>query len=269
MDVTDRLPADAAEQAARLGWLAKGAVFVIIGLLGFDLSRRGFSSDDADQTGALAVVAGAPAGRFLVVVVAIGLLLFAVWELWSAASTDGLGPIDLARRVGTAAIGLSYGLLGVSGVQIAVRGSSRSSGGVSTSPETVASTLLGAPAGRWLLIALGAGTIAVGGYHLWKGISRRFLDDIESADLDAPARRSVIALGIAGFCARSAMLGVAGWMFISAARTYDPDEAAGLDESLRTVASAPFGRWLLASASAGLLAAGIYDAVTFRRQKLE
>jgi hypothetical protein len=43
--------------ATRVGWVAKGLLFVVIGLIGLDIARRGWSSEDADQRGALATIA--------------------------------------------------------------------------------------------------------------------------------------------------------------------------------------------------------------------
>lgn len=260
------------ELGARFGWLAKGGVFSIIGLLGLDIARRGFSSDDADQTGALTVIAEAPAGRVLVAVVGVGLFLFAVWQMWSAAVGESDNVLDIVRRIGTAGLGVSYALLAASGLQIAVNGPSDVSGsgeGGATSPETIAAFLLDAWGGRIAVALIGVGTIGVGLYHLWKGVTMRFVDDIDDESLDDPVRTPLLGLGVFGFVARSLMLGVAGWLFISAAWNYDPEEAAGLDESLRALAAAPMGRIVLAIASVGLIAAGIYDAATFRRQELD
>ncbi len=266
---------ESAERLVRAGWLAKGLLFVTIGLLGLDLARRNFSSKDADQAGALAVMVGAPIGRLLVVVVAVGLLLYAVWQMWSVVKgeiPEGIGSrgLSIARRIGMVGLGLSYGLLGINGLQIAWRGgASASGGGGGASPETVSSLLLSVPAGRFALIALGLGTVGVAGYHLWKGVSLDFIDDIDDTSLSKAQRRGLLGLGLAGFCSRAVMLAIAGVMFVISARKHDPERSAGLDESLRVILDAPFGRWLLAAASLGLVAAGLYDAVTFRRQELD
>ncbi len=269
MDVSIDPTPDLAENATRLGWLAKGAVFATIGVLGLEIARRGSSGDDADQSGALSALADVPAGRVLVFVVAVGLVLFAVWKFWSAAVEDSDTPLDAARRIGTFGLGCSYALLGLTGVQIALDRSQGSSGEGATSPETVARFLLSVPAGRVVLAGIGLGTVGVGAYHLWKGLTLRFLDDIDTADLPEAGRRSLIALGGFGFSARATMLGIAGFLFVSAAWNYDPSDAAGLDDALRALAAAPFGRWLLALASLGLIAAGVYDSITFRRQRLD
>ena len=169
---------------ARIGWIAKGLVFVIIGFLGLELARQNYGAENADQGGALALIAGAPADRVLV-------------------------------------------------------------------------------------LAVGVGTIGVGVYQLWRGFQGGFLEDIETGDLSATKRRALGGLGGTGMVARAVMLGIAGALFILAAWRYDPDEAAGLDQSLRTIAEGPFGRGLLALAALGLMAAGVYDMVTFMRQRID
>lgn len=262
-----------AERSVRTGWLAKGLIFVMIGLLGLDIARRDYSSKDADQSGALSAIAGAPAGRLLVLLVACGLLLYAVWQVWSAFAADapaesGARLLSAARRIGMVGLGASYALLGVSGLEIAWSGGS-SSGESSTSPESVASLLLSVPWGRWALVLLGLGTVAVAGYHLWKGLSLEFVNDIDDESIALVRRRMLLALGVVGFCSRSFMLAMAGALFVISARDHDPEKSAGLDDSLRTIADAPSGRWLLGAASLGLVAAGMYDAATFRRQELD
>jgi len=266
---------DLAETVVRAGWLAKGLIFAMIGLLGLGIARRNYASEDADQTGALAAIAGAPAGRVLVLVVALGLILYAAWQLWSAVASEesdegGEQLLSIVRRIGMVGLGASYALLGVTGLQIAWQGGSAASSGEegSTSPESVASTLLSIPWGRWLLVMLGLGTIVVAAYHLWKGLSLEFADDIDDDSIPRNRRRALLTLGVVGYCSRAAMLAIAGGLFVISAREHDPDKSAGLDDSLRAIADAPFGQWLLSAASIGLIAAGAYDAVTFRRQEL-
>ena len=261
--------------ALKFGWIAKGLLFAIIGVLAVELARRGSAPEDADQTGALAALAEAPAGRILVAFVSGGLALYAAWQVGAALVQDRTEPIHLARRVGWIGLALVYGLIAHTGMQIALRGGSAASGssgsssGGPTTPGGLSQDLMGLPGGRLVVAAIGIGTIIVGGYHLWKGVSGDFLDDIETDSVDDRWHGPLRALGTTGFAARAALLAIAGWLFIEAARTYDPDRAAGIDQSLRTLASVPAGRILLAVCGIGLFAAGTYDAVTYRWQRID
>ena len=259
--------------ATRVGWVAKGLLFVVIGLIGLDIARRGWNSEDADQGGALATIADGPAGRVLVGVMGVGLLLYAAWQLWSAfvgeVENPFEDPLDSASRIGSVGLSLVYGLLGATGVQVAVTGRAAPNGeSGSTSPEGISTLLLGLPAGRVGVGAIGLVTIGVGVYHLQKGWRLQFVDDIDRSGLSTAGKRALIVLGVAGFTARSLMLFIAGSLFVVAAWQHNADDAAGLDESLRALAAAPGGRLLLGGAAVGLIAAGVYDTLTFRRQEL-
>lgn len=261
---------DSARLGLMLGWVAKGLLFFVIGGLAVELARRGYSQEDADQTGALAIIADAPAGRVLVFTVSVGLLLYAIWQTIAAFVQESDGLVHVLKRVGWVGLSLVYVLIAATGIEIAVEGGGDASGGGGgkATPSGLTRFLFDLPAGRFLVVAVGIGTIVVGLYQLQKGIRGAFLDDIETDDLDERSRRGLRTLGTVGFAARAALLGIAGWLFIEAARNYDPDRAAGIDDSLRTLAEVGPGRILLAVCGIGLAAAGAYDMITFRRQRL-
>lgn len=260
---------EVAKTLTRVGWLAKGFIFVVIGVLGFNIAGQGYSADDADQSGALSAIADGPAGRTLVSVVGIGLILFAAWQFWIAMTRDRDDPLIVAKRIGWSGLGVVYGMLGITGLEIAFTGSDGgSSESGATSPEGIANTAFTIPGGRFVVAAIGIGTIIVAAYHLRKGWQTEFLDDIDTHGLSDGKQNVLGALGAIGFTARAVMLGIAGVLFLVAAWQSDSDEAAGLDESLRTLAEVAPGRIAIGAASLGLIGAGIYDMVTFRRQRL-
>ncbi len=269
---------ETAETLTMAGWLAKGLLFVVIGLLGLSIARRGYSGEDADQGGALSAIVEAPAGRLIVLVVGVGLVMFSGWHLWSAVTrsiewsslTDDLDVfLDVCRTIGDVGLAAVYGLLAVTGFQAAWSGGASSSGdGGPTSPEGISARLLDLPGGRVAVAAVGVGTILVGLYHLRKAWRRDFLDDISTEGLSDAQTSALAVLGVVGFAARSVMLAIAGTLFVVAGWQHDADEAAGLDQSLRTLAELGPGRVALGLAAAGLVAAGLYDMVTFRRQQL-
>lgn len=258
-----------AETVTKAGWLAKGFVFVVIGILGLNIARQGYSADDADQGGALSAIADGPAGRALVLVVGLGLLLFAVWQFWLALTRSADDLLGVAKRIGWAGLGVVYGMLGITGLEIAVTGDKGgSSDGGTASPEGITNLAFEIPGGRLLVAAIGVGTLAVGVYHLKKGWQTDFLEDIDTEGLSRRSQRLLGGLGLIGFTARALMLGIAGLLFLVAAWQFDSNEAAGLDQSLRTLAEVTPGRLTIGAASVGLVCAGIYDMITFRRQRL-
>lgn len=274
-NLADKLPGPSdpnvwAEKVTRAGWIAKGTIYVVIGGLAFELARRSPPDSEADKAGALERVAQAPAGQLLVGGMGVGLLLFALWHVWAAVARNPEGILGAAKRAGWAGLGVSYVLLGATGLEIALQGSNSTSNSSSsaTSPSGFATRLFDVPGGRIVGFGIGVGTIGVALYQLNKGMRQDFLGEIDTEDLDPGPRKALGVLGTLGFGARSVVLGLAGWLFALAAWQYDPSEAAGLDQALRTITDAPFGRVVLGFVAAGLASAGAYELITFRRQRL-
>ncbi len=108
---------------ARFGYAAKGVVYLIIGALAVELAA-GRGGAATDQRGALRTIYEQPFGKFLLIVVAIGLIAFALWSFIQALfDTEGKGKKakGILGRVGYAVIGISYGLLGARGHSIGCR----------------------------------------------------------------------------------------------------------------------------------------------------
>ena len=64
-------------------------------------------------------------------------------------------------------------------------------------------------------------------------------------------------------------MGIIGAFLIRAAWTFDPDDAAGLDDSIRQLAENPFGAVLSAAVGFGFIAYGIFAALSARHRNLE
>src|SRR5436190_13088817 len=95
---------------ARLGYAAKGVVYLIIGGLALKLAI-GHGGAATDQRGALQTIYEQPFGKFLLIVVGIGLIGFALWSLIQAIfDTEGKGTNakGIIARIGYAAVGIAY-----------------------------------------------------------------------------------------------------------------------------------------------------------------
>jgi Domain of Unknown Function (DUF1206) len=107
--------------------------------------------------------------------------------------------------------------------------------------------------GKTLLLIAGLAIIAIGGYHVYKGVSKKF-----EKDLRVSGGPVLTPLGMAGYTAKGLVLGGAGILVIVATLTADPAKAAGLDAAVKSLGQAPFGKFLLLLAAAGFAAYGVY-----------
>ncbi len=246
----------ALEVLARVGFLVSGLLHIV---LGYTIARVawGGGGSSADQSGALATLAGNPAGTVLMWVIVIGLLALVLWQL-----TEAVGPgAELLERAKAAGKVIVYAALAYTALQFATgSGSSQSS---EQSSQDVTATLMQQPAGQVLVGAIGVGIIGVGLYHVYKGVTRKFLDDLEQ-DPGATAR----ALGMIGYPAKGAVLVLVGVFFVIAAVQHQSSEAEGLDGALKSLRDEPFGPALLTVVAVGFVAFGIYLFARARHQRI-
>ncbi|HEV7854078.1 MAG TPA: DUF1206 domain-containing protein, partial [Mycobacterium sp.] len=117
--------------------------------------------------------------------------------------------------------------------------------------------------GKALLIAVGIGVAVVGGYHVYKGATKKFLKDLR-----VPGGTGITAVGVTGYVAKGLVLGGAGLLVVIATLQADPSKAAGLDAAVKTLGQAPFGKILLILAALGIAAFGAYSFVRSRHGRM-
>jgi len=256
---------DALEKLARVGLIAYGLVHLLIAWLALQLAFGG-SDQPADQSGALATLAEQPLGKPLLWVLAVGLLALAVWQAaeitrwrqgWSASGKTRTKALEKSGKA--AAKTVIYLALAVLAIRTATGGGQ--SGG---SQQQTTAGVFGWPAGRWLVGLVGLVLIGVGGYLVHKGVTKRFLKEIDLAQAPPKATRLVTRLGQVGFPAKGVALALVGGLLVWAAVTFDPAKASGLDGALHTVLTAPAGPVLLVLIAAGIAAFGAFCFVRAR-----
>ena len=251
-----------AENPSWLGWLgrlgmaAAGFLYFVIGFLAIQLAL-GAGGKATDKAGALQTLAGEWWGTFLLLLVAIGFAGYAAWRFAVAALGEKLEESDddlsVWKRLFYVARGLFYSFLCYETVKLLV-GSHTGSG----NEKEQTSTVLDWPAGRWLVAALGAGLIGWGIGSAYRGITRKFKDDLHTERMSPRAEKWTTRVGVVGFLARAVVYGLIGVFFVRAAIQYDADEAVGLDGALQKLAQQTLGPLLLGVVAAGIIAYGAF-----------
>lgn len=254
------------EWLGRAGWVAKGVVYSLIGVLFVSIAIGG-SSGQANQAGAIESIAGTPAGGLLLVALGTGLFLYATWRVFTVVLPGDWTGRALLDRIGYAiSAGVYFSLL------FTIAGFLRNRGSGSGQKEdrmieNLVKDVLAVTAGRTMVVAAGLAVIAVGVAFAHKGWTRSFRDQI-SGD-DGIEGTLIDRLGTIGWIARGASMGIVGFFLIRAAWLFNPDEAAGLDDSIRQLADNPVGAVLAVLVGLGFIAFGLFAVVSARHRDLE
>jgi hypothetical protein len=251
---------DALENLARVGLIAYGVVHLLVAWLALQLAWGG-GGQSADQSGAMATLAKQPFGKPLLWVLAVGLVALAAWQAAEALrwrgdwSGSGEARTKALKKTGKSVVKtVVYVALAVLAIRFAV-GSGQSS---SQQQQQTTAGVFGWPGGRFLIGAAGLVLVGVGVYHVYKGLTKRFLKEIDLAKASPKATRLVTRLGQAGFPGKGVALGLVGALLVYAAVAFDPSKAKGLDGAMRTLLQAPFGRILLTLVAVGIAAFGAF-----------
>jgi hypothetical protein len=238
-----------------------GLLHVLIGGIAIGVAV-GAGVQSADQSGALAQLAGTPGGVAVLWVVVVGLVALALWQLvFEVAMPQGEGR-KAGKRFAALGRAVAYGAVAATALTFA-RGASTSSAQTSTS---FSATLLSTPGGVVLLVLVGIAVIGIGLFFVVKGARRSFVRDIR-VPAGAPGSATRV-LGAVGYVAKGIALAVVGILFVVGAVTANPGEATGLDGALKSLAQLPFGTVILIAVGIGLIAYGLYCGVRARLAKL-
>lgn len=242
------------ERFARVGYVTSGLVHLIIGYIAVRLALGGGGA--ADQSGALAELASRPGGVAALSVATVAFTVMALWRLAETIfgrSTDpkDQGPLSEAIDRGKAlALALVYLALAYSTFGFA-RGRGKSTG---QQDAGISAHMMQSAAGTVALVAAGLVIVAVGGYHVHKGASQNFLEDLHGTH-----STFVRTLGIAGYIAKGLVLAEVGVLVVVAVIMSDPSRATGLDGALKSLLSQPFGTVLVIIAGLGIITYGLYS----------
>jgi hypothetical protein len=258
------------ERMGRMAIATQGVLYLVVGLLAAQVAG-GDRQADPSQRGALRTVAQQPFGVVLVLVLAVGLVSYALWRALLAIRGD-TGDEDgasLAKRAGNAGRAVVYASLTLAAVRL-LRSQPDTGGGEDGAQQST-STVLSLPAGRAIVVVAGLAVIGAGGWNIWRAVQRSFLDSLDTGRVDPERRHAVELLGVAGYAARGVAFALVGWFLVTAGLQHDPSEVRGLDGALLELVRQAYGPFLLAVLAVGLVLFGAFrvvDAVIRKPQEI-
>jgi Domain of Unknown Function (DUF1206) len=256
---------NAFEYTARAGFAASGVLHLLVAYIIAQLAFTG-ASGNADQSGALATLGSQTGGKIMLWIATVGLVALGLWRVAEAVIGSKPGEQSAQqddnpawKRGKSLALAIVNFAIAFSAARFAM-GSGQSSGQQNAG---MSAQLMQSGWGKALLIAVGLGVMVVGGYHVYKGASEKFLDDLRVA-----GGKGIVATGVAGYVAKGLVLAGAGLLVVIATLQADPSKASGLDAAVKTLGQAPFGKFLLIAAAVGIAAFGAYSFIRSRHGRM-
>jgi hypothetical protein len=167
-----------------------------------------------------------------------------------------------ARRIKEASKAIAYFVVAATAFRFA-------SGNGNSSSETtrgIVRTVLSAPGGMFLVIAVGVVIGSIGGVFVFRGATTRITNDLQMPG-GAPGLATLV-LGVVGYIAKGGALLVVGILFLIGALTGDAGKASGFDKALKTLGALPFGDVILVAMGVGVVTYGLYLCVRARVARL-
>jgi hypothetical protein len=253
----------AAHFLARAGLTARGVIYILVGVVAV-LVALGRSSREADQSGALQLLAGKSYGLIALWLLGIGFAAYSLWRLSEAAFGVTGEPPGAGPRLKSLARSVIYAGLAVLTFEV-ISGSGSSQ---RQRQQDVTGTVMQHPAGRWAVGIAGLVVVVCGLVLVIEGVRKKFMKYLRTAEMSPRMRRVVKWLGMTGTIARGLVFALVGVLVIDAAITHKASESGGIDKALHTLRNQPFGEFLLLLAALGLVIFGVYGLCEARWRKV-
>jgi hypothetical protein len=253
----------AAHGLARAGLVARGIIYILIGWVAV-LVALGHRSHEADQQGALQLLAGKPYGSVSLWLLGIGFAAYALWRLSEAA----YGVAGEGNRAGPRLRSLARAVIYASLAYLTFAVLSGTRGSQSGQQQDVTAKAMQHPGGRWLVGIVGLIILIAGVVLASEGIRRKFMKYLQTSEMSERTRRVVRMLGEIGTIARGAVVALVGIGVIDAAVSHNPSSSGGIDKALLTLRNQPAGPILLLLVALGLVIFGLYGLCEARWRRV-
>ena len=243
-----------------LGYVAEGVLYLLVGFFAL-VAATGRHQPNGAQ-GALAKLGKTPPGDALLVVLAVGLAAFVLWQLIVAIAdpehrAQRRDPRRRLVRLGHLFNGVFHCIF-VGEAMLGILRLTRAHDERASQVKWTA-WMFALPVGRYLVALTGAGIVIFGLWQFYRALTGDRNKRVELRR--ARFRLALSALGICGFIARGILFLLVGGYLVNAAWRHDPRYSGGISGALAGLKQQPYGEWLLGAVASGLLCYGLYQIV--------
>lgn len=257
---------------ARMGFAAKGTIYLMIGLLAVTYAG-GVTHQVEDMAGTIEVVSQKPFGAIALLLLAFGLFNYGLWNAVQAAwdpERVGGNWVGNALRVifGFSALLNLFLAYKTAGVALG-----RGWGGASGDEVVQSSTqqALVVPGGRVLVLVAATVMAGIALSLVVRLVRGKYMNQLAAPDRAGASGALIKACAWYGFLAQAVVAGMIAWFLWRAGLTAESSEAGGFTKALATLFYQPAGRTMLATTGAGVMAQGLYIwlMVPYREIRME
>lgn len=238
---------------ARLGFAARGVVYVLLGYLALTTARRETVDDGAGD--AFAWLAHIPGGTLVLYLAAAGLVGYAFYRLSGALfdiERKGKDPKGIAHRIGYFVSAIVHTAMAWTATKIA-SGVQKSG---SDQSADMAESVLGIPLGETVLGIAGIALLVAGAFQARNAVTASFMKNVSH---NAPAATRWI--GRAGHAARAVVFALIGWSLVRSGWFERSSEVLSLGDAINDLRDMGPAFTLVA---AGLLLFGVFSLILSR-----
>ncbi len=259
------------EVIGRIGWIGKGVVYLLLGILFVRISvfdAPEATENEANQAGVLETIVDNPFGEWLLAALVGGLLLYALWRLFTVVLPGDWTGRALLDRGGYLISTIVYSSLCLTAFDLLTSDQPEDAGEREDRlVEDLVKDVMSTSFGRVLVMVAGLAFVAVGVVFAKKGIDRSFRSELKRLDgIDGTA---IEHLGRIGWIARGLSMGLIGVFLARAAWLHDSENAAGLDDSIRQLTGSIWGVALAAVVGVGFIAYAVFVLLSARHRILK
>lgn len=244
------------KKMARAGYIAKGSVYGITGVLTF-MAALNLGGEKTSQLEVLKFLDEQPFGNVLLVLMGLGLVAYAGWRyIQSISDPEGIGNDKkaLVKRTGFFVSGCLYlGFAVLAFLRVIGQGGSGGSGSSGSQSSFLASNT-----GLIILGVVGLIIIGVGIFQFVRVYKSEYEKKFNLQALDEKKRETIKDSAYLGMSSRGVLFLITGYFALHAAITSNPSEIKTTSEAFSFIQDSSYGAWLLALVAAGLVFYAIY-----------
>lgn len=246
------------KKMARAGYVAKGSVYGITGVLTF-LAAFNLGGEKTDQLKVLQFLDEQPFGNVLLILLGVGLIFYAAWRYTqSVKDPEGIGEDKKGKvkRVAFFISGTLYLGLGALAIWRVISGSGES-GSSGNGAEN--SSILASDTGLIILGLVGVAIVGTGIYQFIRIYKADFIEKFDFKSIsEEKLRKTIKNSAYVGMASRGVLFLIMGYFALHAAITSNPSDIKTTRDAFSVLEDSSYGAWLLGIVAAGLVGYAVY-----------